>query len=52
MQKPGRKQRSIVDNLIILISIIENQRQNKNKTNLFFADATFLFLRNCDWNIV
>ena len=47
MQKAGRKQRSIVDNLIILNSIIENKRQNKNKTYLFFADAKF-FLRNCD----
>ena len=31
MQTVGRKQRSTVDNLIILNSIIENQRQNKNK---------------------
>ena len=28
----GRKQRSTIYNLIILNSIIENQRQNKNKT--------------------
>ena len=28
----GRKQRSTVDNLIILNSIIENQRENDNKT--------------------
>ena len=39
MQTAGRKQRSTVDNLIILNSIIENQRQNKYKTYLFFADA-------------
>ena len=39
MQAAGRKQRSAVDNLIILNSMIENQRQNKNKTYLFFADA-------------
>ena len=39
MQTAGRKQRSAVDNLIILNSIIENQRQYKNKTYLFFADA-------------
>ena len=39
MQTAGRKQRSAVDNLIILNSMIENQRQNKNKTYLFFADA-------------
>ena len=39
MHTAGRKQRSTVDNLIILNSIIENQRQNKYKTYLFFADA-------------
>ena len=39
MQTAERKQRSTVDNLIILNSIIENQRQNKYKTYLFFADA-------------
>ena len=43
MQTAGRKQRSIIDNLIILNSIIKNQRQNKNKTYLFFADV----LINC-----
>ena len=43
MQTAGRKQRSTVDNLIILNSIIENQRQNKNKTYLFFADAKKMF---------
>ena len=32
LQTAGRKQRSTVNNLIILNSIIENQRQNKNKT--------------------
>ena len=32
MQTTGRKQRSTVDNLIILNSMIENQRQNKKKT--------------------
>ena len=31
MQTVGRKERSTVDNLIILNSIIEDQRQNKNK---------------------
>ena len=31
MQTTGRKQRSTVDNLIILNSMIENQRQNKKK---------------------
>ena len=47
----GRKQRSTVDNLIILNSIIENQRQYKNKTYLFFADAKKCFdklwLKDC-----
>ena len=43
MQTAGRKQRSTVDKLIILNSIIENQRQNKNNTYLFFADAKIFF---------
>ena len=43
MQTAGRNQRSAVDNLIILNSIIENKRQNKNKTYLFFADAKKCF---------
>ena len=43
MQTIRRKQKSTVDNLIILSSIIENQRQNKNKTYLFFADAKKCF---------
>ena len=43
MQTAGRKQRSAVDNLIILNSIRENQRQCKNKTYLFFADAKKYF---------
>ena len=43
MQTAGRKQRSTVDNLIIVNSIIENQRQNNNKTYLFFADAKKCF---------
>ena len=42
MQTAGRKQRS-VDNLIILTSIIENQRQNKSKRYLFFVDAKKCF---------
>ena len=42
MQTAGIKQRSAVDNLIILNSIIENQRQYKNKT-IFFADAKKCF---------
>ena len=51
MQPAGWKQRSAVDNLIILNSIIENQRQCKNKTYLFFADAKKCFdklwLKDC-----
>ena len=43
MQTAGRKQRSAVDNLIILNSIMENKRQYKNKTYLFFADAKTRF---------
>ena len=38
-QTVGRKQRSVVDNLIILSSIIESQNQNRNKTYLFLADT-------------
>ena len=43
VQTAGRNQRSTVDNLIILNSIIENKRQNENKTYLFFADAKKMF---------
>ena len=43
MQTAGRKQRSTVANLIKLNSIIKNQRQDKNKTYLFFADAKKCF---------
>ena len=43
MHTAGRKQRSAVDKLIILNSIIENQRQYKNKTYLFFADTKKCF---------
>ena len=51
MQTAGRKHRSAVDKLIILNSIIENQRQYKYKTYLFFADANQCFnklwLKDC-----
>ena len=51
MQTAGRKQRSAVENLIIMNSIIENQRQYKNKTYIFFADAKKCFdklwLKDC-----
>ena len=43
MQTAERKQRSTVDNLIILNQTIENQTQNKNKAYLFFADAKKYF---------
>ena len=50
MQTAGRKQTLTVDNLIIL-NITENQRQNKNKTFLFSADAKKCFdklwLKDC-----
>ena len=51
IQTAGRKQRSTLDNLIILNSIIKNQRQNKNKTYLFFADAEKCFT-SCGSKIV
>ena len=51
IQRAGRKQRSTVDNLIILNLIIKSQRQNKNKTYLFSAAAKKCFdklwLKNC-----
>ena len=43
MQTAGRKQRSAVNNLIILNSIIENHRQYENKTYIFFADGKNYF---------
>ena len=43
MQTTERKQRSTVDNLVTLNSIIENQIQNKNRTYLFFADTKKMF---------
>ena len=43
MQTARRKHRSAVDNLIILNSVIENQRQYKNKAYIFFADAKNYF---------
>ena len=51
MQTARRKQRSAVDKLSILNSIIDNRRQYKNKTYLFFADVKKCFdklwLKNC-----
>ena len=39
MQRPGRKERSAMDNLIIMNTITENQRAQKLNTYIFFADA-------------
>ena len=39
MQAAGRKERSAMDNLIIMNTIIENQRAQKLNTYMFFADA-------------
>ena len=51
IQITERKQRSTVDSLIILNSIIENQMQNENKTCLLFANAKKCFdklwLKDC-----
>ena len=46
MQTTGRKQRSTVDNLIILNSMIENQRQNKKK-NIYSLRMPKNVLINC-----
>ena len=43
MQAAGRKKRSPKDNLIIMNTIIENQRAQKLKTYMFFADAVKCF---------
>ena len=51
MQVAGRKERSAMDNLIILNTIIENQRGQKLKAYMFFADAVKCFgklwLKDC-----
>ena len=39
MQTAERKRRSTIDNLIILNSAIGSQRENQNKTYLFFAEG-------------
>ena len=39
MQAAGRKVRSAMDNLIIMNTIIENQRGQKLNTYMFFADV-------------
>ena len=44
MQTAGRKQRSTVDDLIIILnSIIRNEKQNENEKYLFFRDAKKCF---------
>ena len=51
MQAAGRKERSAMDNLIIMNTIIENQRAQKLKTYMFIADAVKCFdklwLKDC-----
>ena len=42
MHATRRKRKSKVDNLIVPNATIENQRENKSKAHLFFADA-----KNC-----
>ena len=39
MQTAGKKNRSTIDNLIIIKAIIEKQRQDHKKTYILFADA-------------
>ena len=46
MQTAGRKQGSIVDNLIILNSIIENQKQ-KNVKHIYYLQMPKNVLINC-----
>ena len=43
MQTAGKKNRSTVDNIIIINAIIEKQRQSHKNTYLFFADAEKCF---------
>ena len=51
MQAPGRKERSAMDNLIIMNTIIEHQRAQKLNPYIFFADAVKCFgkllLKDC-----
>ena len=39
MQTAGKKNRSTMDNIIIINAIIEKQRQSHKNTYLFFDDA-------------
>ena len=43
MSVAGRKERSAMDNLIIMNTIIENQRTQKLNTYMFFANAVYCF---------
>ena len=43
MQAAGRKERSAMDNLIIMNTMIEHQRAQKLNTYIFFADAVKCF---------
>ena len=51
MQAARRKKRSAMDNLVIMNTIIENQRAQKLNTYMFFADAVICFnklwLKDC-----
>ena len=47
IQVAGRKERSAMDNLIIMNTIIENQRAQKLNTYIFFADAFKCFDKLC-----
>ena len=51
MQAAGREERSAMDNLIIMNTIIENQRAKNLNTYMFFADAAKCFdklwLKDC-----
>ena len=51
MQTAGKKNRSTMDNIIIINAIIEKQRQSHKNTYLFFADAEKCFdklrLKDC-----
>ena len=43
MQTEGKKNRSTMDNIIIMNAIIEKQRQSYKNTYLFFAEAEKCF---------
>ena len=51
MQVAGRKARSAMDNLIIMNTIIKNQRAQKLNTYILYADAVKCFdklwLKDC-----